>query len=95
MDIETIERHIFGLALGRLTWSPYSSPLSRHQESKHGECFGIDPITDPAVARLVERGQYARPGDQRVFTIVDTGMVSSLLKYGSFESLADSHVRCK
>ncbi|SMR47585.1 unnamed protein product [Zymoseptoria tritici ST99CH_3D1] len=73
LDIATVEQQIFGTKLGRLAWSPYSSPLSRHQANKHGECIGIDPTTDPDVVAMVEQARHARPGDQRIFTIVDTG----------------------
>jgi hypothetical protein len=73
LDIETIEQQIFGTKLGRLSWSPYSSPLSRHRSDVHGECIGIDPTTDRDVAAMVEQAKHARPGDQRIFTIVDTG----------------------
>lgn len=79
MDIATVERYLFGLSLGRLEWSPYSSPLSRHYKNEHGECVGTDPVKDPNVARLVERAQYARPGEPRVFTIVDTGTMQTTL----------------
>ena len=79
LETMTIERHIFGIARSRLKWSPYSSPLSRHQKNIHGECIGIDPVTDSAVAQLVESAQYAKPGDQRVFTIVDTGTMQVTL----------------
>jgi hypothetical protein len=74
MDIDTIERQIFGARLHRMKWTPYSSPLSRHHMNEHGECVPDDPTTDPAIRALVDNAKYARPGDQRVFTLVDTGM---------------------
>ena len=73
MDIDTIERQIFGARLGRMKWSAYSSPLSRHHKNVHGECVPDDPCSDPDTAALVERAKYAKPGEQRVFTLVDTG----------------------
>jgi hypothetical protein len=76
MDIDTIERQIFGARLGRMKWSAYSSPLSRHHMNVHGECVPDDPCSDPDIAALVERAKYAQPGEQRIFTLVDTG------KYG-------------
>ena len=72
MDIETIESNIFGAYFGHLTWTAYSSPLSRHQMNRHGECIGLDPTTDPAVKRLVQRAQGSAYGQPKIFTIVDT-----------------------
>lgn len=79
MNIETIERQIFGAHLGRLNWAPASSPLSRHYMNEHGECVGLDPIRDPATKLLVDQAVHARPGDQRIFTIVDTGAMEVTL----------------
>lgn len=79
LDIDAIERHIFGIAMGRLEWSPCSSPLSQHQRNQYGECVGIDPVTDPTIAQLVESAQHASPGEQRIFTIVDTGTMQVTL----------------
>jgi hypothetical protein len=72
LDIGTIEEHIFGAYMNRLTWSPSGSPLSRHRPSLHGECFGIDPTTDLAVFDIVEKAKTAPFGEEKVFTIVDT-----------------------
>lgn len=73
MDIDTIERQIFGGRLGRMRWTPFSSPLSRHHRNEYGECVPDDPCSDPAVRALVEKCKNAQPGDQRIFTLVDTG----------------------
>jgi len=68
-----IERAIFGANFGRLVWSPNGSPLSRSVLNKFGERTGVDPIaSDPAVRRKVEQARDARPGQMRVFTLVDT-----------------------
>jgi hypothetical protein len=72
MDIETIESNIFGAYMGRLTWSPSGSPLSRHCQNRHGECRGVDPTTDESVLEIVERAKHAPFGQQKVFTLVDT-----------------------
>jgi hypothetical protein len=74
MDIATIETHIFGTNMDRITWSPFGSPLSRHAPGKHGECVGLDPTTNPKTAQLVKNAYTAanRPGDYKVFTLVDT-----------------------
>jgi len=66
MDIDTIERQIFGARLGRLKWSINASPLSQHRQNEHGDCIAVDPCTDPATKALVENAKYAMPGEQRV-----------------------------
>jgi hypothetical protein len=77
MPIETIEEQIFGGRLCRLRWSTYASPLSRHHRNEHNECVADDPTTNPDVRALVERCKHAGPGEQRLFTLVDTGMRSN------------------
>ena len=79
LPIETIEYQIFGGRMGRLRWTPFSSPLSRHHRNAHGECVPDDPTSDPAVRALVEKCKAAGPGDQRLFTLVDTGSMSVTL----------------
>ncbi|KAB2099238.1 hypothetical protein AG0111_0g12567 [Alternaria gaisen] len=79
MDLETIETQIFGGRLGRMKWTAAASPLSRHERNVHGECAPIDPTTDPAVAALVQRAKSAGPGEQRLFTLVDTGNMTATL----------------
>ncbi|ORY04878.1 hypothetical protein BCR34DRAFT_53798 [Clohesyomyces aquaticus] len=76
MDIDTIECQIWGGRLGRLKWSPYGSPLSRHHRNEYGDCIADDPCSDPATAALVEKAKTAGPGEQRVFTIVDAGTMT-------------------
>lgn len=89
LPIETIERQIFGARLGRLRWSPYSSTLSRHQSNEHGECEGTDPTSDPATRELVKRAKNAQPGEQRVFTVVDTGTYSFTRESSAWSASAD------
>ena len=72
MDIETIERHIFGANMGYLKWSTNSSPLSLHSANEYGECIGHDPTTNPETAEKVKKAITAKMGDQRIFTLVDT-----------------------
>ncbi|KAL6707094.1 hypothetical protein ACN47E_004846 [Coniothyrium glycines] len=79
MDIDTIERQIFGGRMGRMKWTTCASPLSRHHRNEHGECIGDDPTSDPYVAELVQRAKAAGPGDQRIFTLVDTGNMTATL----------------
>ena len=80
LDLETIESKIFGFPQDRLSWSPFGSPLSRHQENC-GECEGKDPTAaDPEVRALVQRAasenQYPTP---KVFTLVDTNTMTVTL----------------
>ncbi|KAF2855235.1 hypothetical protein T440DRAFT_495809 [Plenodomus tracheiphilus IPT5] len=79
LDLDTIETQIFGGRLGRMRWSGFASPLSRHERNEHGECVGVDPATDKEVADMIERGKRAGPGDMRVFTLVDTGNMTATL----------------
>jgi len=77
MDIATIETHIFGANMNRLSWSPYGSPLSRHKPGKHGECIGLDPTTDATTKESVEatyrlKKDKVRPNSRRIFTLIDT-----------------------
>jgi hypothetical protein len=73
MDVDTIERQIFGGRLGRMKWTAAASPLSRHHRNEHNECTPDDPTSDPMVAALVQKAKTAGPGEQRIFTLVDTG----------------------
>ena len=73
LDLSTIETKIFGFPQDRLSWSPFGSPLSRHEENR-GECEGVDPVTtDPDVRTLTHRAaashEFPAP---KVFTLVDT-----------------------
>lgn len=79
MDLDMIEMQIFGGRLGRMQWTPAASPLSRHHRNEHGECIGDDPTSDPRVAELVDKARAAGPGDQRIFTLVDTGNMTATL----------------
>ncbi|RYO94507.1 hypothetical protein DL764_007826 [Monosporascus ibericus] len=72
INAPAVERSIFGGCFNRMGWSANGSPLSRSVVNEHGERFGVDPTKDPAVRELVERAKHAKPGDMRVFTLVDT-----------------------
>lgn len=77
LDIDTIERKIFGFPYGRLRWSPFGSPLSRHGENAYGECEGRDPVmTDASVRKLVEAAPSSAYGDAKIFTLVDTNTMT-------------------
>ncbi|KAL4757895.1 uncharacterized protein BDW70DRAFT_170925 [Aspergillus foveolatus] len=78
MPIGEIETDIFGTDLSRLKWAPYSSELSRHQNTK-GECIGVDPATDPAVREIINRARSSKYGDEKVFTLVDTNLMTVTL----------------
>jgi len=66
MNLATIERSIFGGNFGRLSWSPNTSPLSRHHKNAYGECIGDDPTDDIEVRNLENKAMTAGPGEQRV-----------------------------
>lgn len=72
LDIECIERHMFGSRLERLRWTPFGSPLSRHHKDEFGDVVGDDPCSDPAVRDIVRAAKTAGPGEQRIFTLIDT-----------------------
>ncbi|KAE8454570.1 hypothetical protein EG329_000193 [Mollisiaceae sp. DMI_Dod_QoI] len=72
LDIGTIESLIFGYDMSRLSWSPSSSPLSRHSTNEYNEWVGRDPTDDPEIEKLVQKARSAKMGEMRVFTIVDT-----------------------
>ncbi|KAI9728263.1 MAG: hypothetical protein M1834_007756 [Cirrosporium novae-zelandiae] len=76
LDLPTIESHVFGNSIGRLAWSTCGSNLSRHIQNQHGECIGIDPTSDPAVAAMVGHARYATLDEEKVFTLVDTYMMT-------------------
>ncbi|KIL95921.1 hypothetical protein FAVG1_00659 [Fusarium avenaceum] len=72
LNAPTIERAIFGGNFGRFSWSTNGSPLSRSVVNEFGERVGVDPCKDPEVRMKVEAAKQARPGDMRIFTLVDT-----------------------
>ncbi|KAJ9293510.1 hypothetical protein DTO271G3_7775 [Paecilomyces variotii] len=78
MDIGEIERLIFGIDLGRLKWSPYSSDLSLH-EDHDGECVGLDPTQNERIARVVSEARDSKYGDLKVFTLIDTNTLTVTL----------------
>lgn len=72
LDLQTIERHVYGANVGYLSWSTNGSPLSRHQSNEYGECEGLDPTTDPNTAARVRRAVNSAMGEEKIFTLVDT-----------------------
>ncbi|RBR24596.1 uncharacterized protein FIESC28_02529 [Fusarium coffeatum] len=72
LNAPTIERAIFGGNFGRFSWTTNGSPLSRSVVNEFGERVGIDPCKDPEIRMKVETAKQARPGDVRIFTLVDT-----------------------
>ncbi len=76
MDLATIESHIFGAYMGRLKWSPAGSPLCRHETNEFGECVGLDPTTRSDVRDMVERAKLGGFGELKIFTLVDTYMLT-------------------
>ncbi|KAJ5621316.1 hypothetical protein N7528_006099 [Penicillium herquei] len=72
MEIGEIERLIFGINLGRLKWSPYSSDLSLHYQDQNGECVGGDPTRRPSTAEFVSTAFNSEYGELKLFTLIDT-----------------------
>ncbi|RHZ45938.1 uncharacterized protein CDV56_104441 [Aspergillus thermomutatus] len=78
MDIGEIETLIFGINLGRLKWSPYSSDLSLH-EAQNGECAGQDPTRRQSTAQFVYAAQNSQYGELKLFTLIDTNTLTVTL----------------
>ncbi|GKZ38280.1 hypothetical protein AbraIFM66950_010381, partial [Aspergillus brasiliensis] len=78
LAIGEIEKLVFGINLGRLKWSPYSSDLSLHV-SQNGECVGKDPTSRESTAQFVSAAQNSRYGELKIFTLVDTNTLTVTL----------------
>ncbi|RAK75079.1 uncharacterized protein BO72DRAFT_383219 [Aspergillus fijiensis CBS 313.89] len=78
MEIGEIEKLVFGINLGRLKWSPYSSDLSLHV-SQNGECVGKDPTSRESTAQFVSAAQTSRYGELKLFTLIDTNTLTVTL----------------
>ncbi|KAE8369753.1 hypothetical protein BDV27DRAFT_152832 [Aspergillus caelatus] len=78
MEIGEIEKLVFGINLGRLKWSPYSSDLSLHV-SQNGECVGKDPTCRESTAQFVPAAQNSRYGELKLFTLIDTNTLTVTL----------------
>ena len=78
MEIEKIERLVFGVDIGRLQWSPYSSDLSLH-EAQDNECLGLDPTKKTSTAELVSKARDSSNGELKVFTLIDTNTLTVTL----------------
>jgi hypothetical protein len=86
IDLETLEKALFGFNANRLKWSPYGSTLSRHHRRSHGkvledgECEGDVPSTEELPLAVSARGEHVenqRPNlnsidEETIFTLVDT-----------------------
>ena len=67
LDIETIEKQIFGVYRGRLSWSPYGSPISKYQKNEVDfEREPLDPTTFDEVRTLVEAAKNSKLGELKV-----------------------------
>ena len=74
LDLETLERYIFGSYERRLKWSPFGSPLSRHTKEERVRsrfCIGKDPSAFEDVKKLIAEAKKSEGGDT-IFTLVDT-----------------------
>jgi hypothetical protein len=78
LPIHEIECLVLGANMKRLTWTPYSSQLSRHCMID-GECIGRDPTEDPSVKDIVDRSLYATHEEPKLFTLVDTCTMTATL----------------
>lgn len=78
MEIDEIEKLVFGINLGRLKWSPYSSDLSLHV-SQNGECVGKDPTCRESTAQFVSAAQNSRYGELELFILIDTNTLTVTL----------------
>ncbi|KAK6358112.1 hypothetical protein TWF730_007467 [Orbilia blumenaviensis] len=72
INAATVERAIFGGAFGRMSWSINASPLSKSILNEYGERIGVDPTTNPEIHEKVRKARYAKPGEMRIFTLIDT-----------------------
>lgn len=77
MSLEQIEKRIFGFPCDRLSWTPYSSVMSRHQVNNsfiEDECQGRDPCEAGYPPPRSESGRSSsrRSDGTRLFTLVDT-----------------------
>lgn len=80
LPLDEVERRVFGAAEGHLRWSPWATPLSRHALGDYDECIGLDPVqADKEVRQMAEDAKKAGYGDQRIFTLVDTGSLTVTL----------------
>jgi hypothetical protein len=71
LDLQTIEKCIFGTNYGRFHWSAAGSSLSGHRNER-GECIGLDPTVNPDVRDEVRRVAHSPYGGEKIFTLVDT-----------------------
>lgn len=73
LEAATVEKSIYGGVFGRMGWSENGSPLSRWHINSHNERIGVDPVrNDSNVEQLVLEARFAKEGQPRVFTLVDT-----------------------
>ncbi|KAL3471447.1 hypothetical protein BJX99DRAFT_24620 [Aspergillus californicus] len=72
LDLDTLNRMLFGFNTGHLRWSVECSSLSRSRE-EDGESVGLDPYdSDPNLAEFLDQTVDAPFGNRKLFTLVDT-----------------------
>lgn len=81
IEIGEIERLIFGINLGRLRWSPYSSDLSLHHKDQNGEREGKDPMFEDSTKKKksISTAQNSEYGELKLFTLIDTNTLTVTL----------------
>ncbi|KAL8650078.1 MAG: hypothetical protein Q9226_005296 [Calogaya cf. arnoldii] len=76
MPLHEIEKNLFGVDLGRLSWSTTSSSLSRHDVLNHKDfanyCEGQDPKSDPEINARIQKALRSTDTQEKIFTLVDT-----------------------
>ncbi|KAL8780987.1 MAG: hypothetical protein Q9194_000589 [Teloschistes cf. exilis] len=76
VPLDQIERHLFAVDMGRLSWSTTASPLSKHDVLQHpyhkDYCEGQNPSSYQDVAARIERALRSGASEDKVFTLVDT-----------------------
>lgn len=76
MSLPDLERHVFGAALGRLSWSATGSSLSRHeaedQQKYSNFCEGQDPSRYPDIKDRIKKALTSSSDEEKIFMLVDT-----------------------
>ena len=75
VPIHEIEKRLFGVESGRLSWSTTTSSLSRHNILNHKDlvnyCEGQDPKPDPEVNARIQKALSSTDSQEKIFTLVD------------------------
>ena len=76
MNLSDVERRVFGVDLGRLSWSPAGSSLSRHGMEDSQEyrnfCKGQDPSGYSNIDARIKEALTSSKDEEKIFMLVDT-----------------------